>query len=83
MEIQLPEYLQNVNKLEFYPFEQSSFDNGAKQNFSRNGNKATLNLKFDKYRDSDPKEVHGILVSDVPMFCKLPNKAVIVKVEIK
>ena len=83
LEIQLPEYLQNVKILEFYPFGQSSFDNGANQNFKITDNNATLNLKYDKYRDSDPQEVHGILVSDVALFEKLPNRAVIIKIEIK
>lgn len=83
LEIHLPDYLKDIKKLEFYPLVQGTFDNGVNQNYQINGNVATLRLLYDKYRESDPKEISGILVADIPMFVELPNKAVKIKVDIK
>lgn len=82
LEIILPDYLNGINKLEFFPIEGGYFDNGASQEFTIIGNKAQLILKFDKYREKDPIEVYGILVSDVPLFRELPNKAIIIRQKI-
>lgn len=82
IEVTLPDYLLNVKKLEFYPYEAGYFNNGEPQVLIMEGNKATLKLKYDKYREKNPEEVFGLLVSDVPFSKTLPNKAIIIRTKI-
>lgn len=83
LEIELPEYLKNISKLEFFPIESGYYDNGSEQVFTKNGCKAYVKLKFDKYREKDPVRTYGILVSDEPLSKDLPNKSVYINVDIK
>lgn len=82
LEVILPDYLLNIKKLEFYPFEGGYYDNGEPQEYKRQGNRVTLTLKYDKYREKSPSEVFGLLVSDVPFSETLPNKAIIIQIKI-
>ncbi|MDX9789544.1 MAG: protein-disulfide reductase DsbD family protein [Candidatus Kapabacteria bacterium] len=83
LNIYLPDYLKDLKNLEFYPIEAGFFDNGYKQSLSINGSKAELSLKLDKYRENNPTEVFGILVSDENLFPTANGKAVIVKAQIE
>jgi thiol:disulfide interchange protein DsbD len=82
LEIILPEYLKNLKNLVFYPLEAGYFDNAHNQNFNLNNSKVLLNLKYDKFRENNPKKVIGILVGDEPLFKDKPNKSVFVEVDI-
>lgn len=83
LKINLPDYLKNIEKLEFFPFENGYFDNAESQKFERINANVYLNIKYDKYMEKKPKKIYGLLVSDMPLSKDYPNKAIEINVEIK
>lgn len=60
-----PQNYTEVNKIEFFPYDGSIYQNAVDQNFTRTERAYELIIPFDDFKVNDPDFLNGILISDI------------------
>jgi len=60
-----PQNYTEVNKIEFFPYDGSIYQNAVDQNFTRTERGYELTIPFDDFKVEDPDTLKGILISDI------------------